>query len=63
MQDAIILANCLYDLKNLHMESIQKDFQDYKEQRYPYVKLQSQSSKTNAIIRYIQARNFVYTPL
>jgi len=50
MLDAVILANCLYDLKNLKVESIQNALADYKEQRYPYVQLQYKTSKINAIV-------------
>lgn len=33
MQDAVVLANCLYDLESLKQESIEKAMQDYMEQR------------------------------
>jgi 2-polyprenyl-6-methoxyphenol hydroxylase-like FAD-dependent oxidoreductase len=54
MQDAVVLANSLYELRDLKQESIQKALQDYKEERYAYVKLQYKSSKMNAIILYGQ---------
>ncbi|KAG0054777.1 hypothetical protein BGZ83_010453 [Gryganskiella cystojenkinii] len=50
MQDAVILANCLYDLDSLKQESIEAALKDYKEQQYPHVKVQVDSSNINAII-------------
>ncbi|GJJ74622.1 hypothetical protein EMPS_06980 [Entomortierella parvispora] len=47
--DAVILTNCLYDLKSLAPESIQEALQDFKSQRYPHVKKQFQASKLMAI--------------
>ncbi|KAG0296749.1 hypothetical protein BGZ96_008609 [Linnemannia gamsii] len=38
MQDAAILANCLYDLESRRRKDITAAFQDYKEQRYKHVK-------------------------
>jgi len=50
MQDAIILANCLYDLKSLSQNHIEAALNDYKEQRYGPVKTQFDQSMLNAII-------------
>ncbi|GJJ77181.1 hypothetical protein EMPS_09540 [Entomortierella parvispora] len=50
MQDAVILANCLYDLKSLKHESIEEALQDYKQQRYPHVKFQEDNSNSNATL-------------
>ncbi len=50
MQDAVILANCLYDLNNLKPESIAAAFLDYKEQRYAQTKKLTSISKMNALI-------------
>lgn len=50
MQDAVILANCLYDLTNLKPESITAAFLDYKEQRYAQTKKLTSISKMNALI-------------
>ncbi|KAG0049879.1 hypothetical protein BGZ83_005310 [Gryganskiella cystojenkinii] len=49
MQDAVVLANCLYDLESLKPWAISKAFQDYKEQRYSHVKDQYENSKNNAV--------------
>ena len=38
MQDAVILANCLYDLKDNSLKSITACFQSYYNQRYPHAK-------------------------
>ncbi|KAF9353375.1 hypothetical protein BGX26_008863 [Mortierella sp. AD094] len=40
MQDAVILANCIYDLPSLNTEDINAAFEDYREQRYPHAKSQ-----------------------
>ncbi|KAF9095609.1 hypothetical protein BGX23_000218 [Mortierella sp. AD031] len=48
MQDAAILANCLYDLEDLSSESINNAFRSYKEQRYKQAKRQVANSQLNA---------------
>ncbi|KAG0072380.1 hypothetical protein BGZ89_006654 [Linnemannia elongata] len=48
MQDAVILANCIYDLEDLRPESLTAAFQDYKEQRYSHAKKQFFNSRLNA---------------
>lgn len=48
MQDAVVLANCLYDLKDLSPESLTTAFEDYKSQRYKEAKKQVANSKLNA---------------
>ncbi|KAK3828014.1 MAG: hypothetical protein J3Q66DRAFT_321621 [Benniella sp.] len=45
MQDAVILANCLYDMPDTSARSIQNAFQDYFEQRYEHAKMQLDISK------------------
>ncbi|KAG0278505.1 hypothetical protein BGZ96_002359, partial [Linnemannia gamsii] len=50
MQDATILANCLYDLEDLSPESIHKTFSDYRGQRYTHAKKQVTNSQLNARI-------------
>lgn len=50
MQDATILANCLYDLEDLSPESILKTFSDYRNQRYTHAKKQVANSQLNAKI-------------
>ncbi|KAG0056741.1 hypothetical protein BGZ83_003710 [Gryganskiella cystojenkinii] len=52
--DAVILANCLYELKSTSHASIEEALQSYKEQRYPHVKEQFHASEMNAIILYGQ---------
>ncbi|KAG0208921.1 hypothetical protein BGX28_000240 [Mortierella sp. GBA30] len=54
MQDAVVLANCLYDLQSLETEDIKAAFQEYKDQRYAPVKEQYDASKMNAKIVYGQ---------
>ncbi|KAG0075123.1 hypothetical protein BGZ90_010182 [Linnemannia elongata] len=48
MQDAVVLANCLYDLEDLSPESLTAAFEDYKSQRYKEAKKQVANSKLNA---------------
>ncbi|KAF9990257.1 hypothetical protein BGZ75_002891 [Mortierella antarctica] len=54
MQDAVILANCLYDLTALTPAGIAAALQDFKDQRYPHVVAQYEASKQLAKIRYGQ---------
>lgn len=58
MQDAVILANCIYDLEDLRPESLTAAFQDYKEQRYSHAKKQIFNSRLNAKLSSGQVRNF-----
>ena len=44
LQDAVILTNCLYDLKDLTQGSIEEALQDFREQRYEQVKIQTDNS-------------------
>ncbi|KAG0284673.1 hypothetical protein BGZ96_010973 [Linnemannia gamsii] len=52
MQDAVTLANCLYDMKGLSPLDINEAFDMYKDERYPKVKNQFSASKTNAKLIY-----------
>ncbi|KAI8350677.1 hypothetical protein B0O80DRAFT_457228 [Mortierella sp. GBAus27b] len=55
MQDAVILANCLYDIaNNPTSENITNAFRDYQEQRMPHVRQQFDISKTMAKVIYGQ---------
>ncbi|KAF9136099.1 hypothetical protein BGW39_006895 [Mortierella sp. 14UC] len=56
MQDAVILANSIYDLEDLRSESITAAFRDYKDQRYPHAKRQVANSRINAKISSGQTR-------
>ncbi|KAG0003372.1 hypothetical protein BGZ65_001770 [Modicella reniformis] len=52
MEDAVVLANCLYDISSgkepVTAERIAEAFRDYREQRYPHAKFQVQNSKEMA---------------
>ncbi|KAG0013016.1 hypothetical protein BGZ81_001275, partial [Podila clonocystis] len=50
MQDAVILANCIYDLTSVDTDSVTAALKDYRDQRYPHVKSQYDASKMNAKI-------------
>jgi 2-polyprenyl-6-methoxyphenol hydroxylase-like FAD-dependent oxidoreductase len=45
MQDAVILANCLYDLKDNSQASIAAAFKSYRSQRWNHAKEQYDNSK------------------
>lgn len=47
-EDAVILANCIYDLRSTSRTDVQAAFQEYHDQRYPHAKFQYQSSKSVA---------------
>ncbi|KAG0010191.1 hypothetical protein BGZ80_001696 [Entomortierella chlamydospora] len=48
MQDAVILANCIYDLKSVAEVDVIEALRDFKEQRFPHVKDQFKASQTSA---------------
>ncbi|GJJ68649.1 hypothetical protein EMPS_00995 [Entomortierella parvispora] len=54
LQDAVIFANCLYDLESLDRDAIHAAGLDYKEQRYHHVAEMYGKSKMNATILYGQ---------
>ena len=54
LQDAVILANCLYDLESLDRDTIHAACLDFKEQRYHHVSEMYGKSKMNATILYGQ---------
>ncbi|KAG0354423.1 hypothetical protein BC939DRAFT_493328 [Gamsiella multidivaricata] len=55
MQDAVILANCIYDIAHdPSSENVTAAFKDFKEQRYPHVLQQFDISKTTAKVIYGQ---------
>ncbi|KAF9582727.1 hypothetical protein BGW38_010840, partial [Lunasporangiospora selenospora] len=54
LQDAVILANCIYDLVSLAPDDIAAAFKDYQDQRYPQAKYQMEKSKTMAKVLYGQ---------
>jgi len=45
LQDAVILANCLYDLKDISLDGLTEAFQSYHEQRYERTKFLYQLSE------------------
>jgi len=52
MQDAVILANCLYEIQPKSHENIQKCFQSFRKQRYDYVKASYEASQNAAKLKY-----------
>lgn len=54
MQDAVILANCLYELKDLRHESIEAALEDYKQQRFEQVQIQVHNSNTSGVLLFGQ---------
>ena len=59
MQDAVVLANCLYDLRSLSPEGIREALQAYRDERFPHVKEQYEASKINAKLIYGQVRSTI----
>ncbi|KAF9907712.1 hypothetical protein EC991_010659 [Linnemannia zychae] len=52
IQDAVILANCLYEIKpNPTQENIIRALQTYREERYPHVKTQHSASQVSAKVQ------------
>ena len=56
MQDAVVLANALYELKSLAPTDIQAALHAYRAERFPHVKEQYNTSKINAKLIYGQVR-------
>ncbi|KAF9994983.1 hypothetical protein BGZ79_000229 [Entomortierella chlamydospora] len=54
MQDAVILANCIYELKSVAENDVAEALRDFKEQRYPHVKDQYKASQLTAKLLYGQ---------
>ncbi|KAG0280765.1 hypothetical protein BGZ95_008791 [Linnemannia exigua] len=55
MQDAVVLANSLYEMKDLSSDSINDALSDFKEERYSRVKEQFMASRTSAKLIYGQS--------
>ena len=61
LQDAAVLANCLYDMKTTSIEDVKAALEDYQEQRFEHVKTQYEASQWNAKLIYGHVRlNPVY---
>lgn len=56
LQDAVILANCIYDMTSINQETITETFNDFREQRYEHVKFQFERSKVNGKLIYGQVK-------
>ncbi|KAF9281050.1 hypothetical protein BGZ74_002459, partial [Mortierella antarctica] len=54
LQDAVILANCFYDLESYDTKSITEAFKDYHGQRCKHVKTQYETSKLNSKLTFGQ---------
>ncbi|KAF9431540.1 hypothetical protein BGZ76_000180 [Entomortierella beljakovae] len=52
MQDAVVLANCIYDLSVLSKDSLEDAFRRYKELRMPHVMEQYEASRRQAKMTY-----------
>jgi len=50
LQDAVILANCLYDLEDISQQSVTAVFKRYHDQRYIHAKNQFENSELAAKI-------------
>ena len=56
MQDAVVLANSLYEMKGLKPENINEAFDSFKEERYTKVKAQFLESKNAGKLFYGQVK-------
>ncbi|KAF9347901.1 hypothetical protein BGX26_000659 [Mortierella sp. AD094] len=54
MQDSVILANCIYELRSVAENDVAEALRDFKEQRYPHVKDQYKASQMSAKLLYGQ---------
>ncbi|KAF9129140.1 hypothetical protein BGW39_004447, partial [Mortierella sp. 14UC] len=52
MQDAVVLSNYIYDIVNPSFENVQATLNEYKQERFPYIKAQYASSQFNAKLQY-----------
>ncbi|KAF9578771.1 hypothetical protein BGW38_005272 [Lunasporangiospora selenospora] len=52
MEDSVILANCIYELTDLSVESIDAACKDFRDQRYPHVVQQYIASRVTGIIEF-----------
>lgn len=52
MQDAVILANCLYDIKPTSFESIKEALKEYRDQRFDCIEQQYTQSHIYAKLQY-----------
>jgi len=52
LQDAVVLANCLYDMRSTSIEDITRALEEYREQRFEHVKTQYEASQWNAKVLY-----------
>ncbi|KAF9134469.1 hypothetical protein BGW39_006929 [Mortierella sp. 14UC] len=55
MQDAVVLANCLYEMKGLASTDITDAFVAFKNERYPKLQVQYAASRTSAKLMYGQS--------
>ena len=56
MQDAVVLANCIYEMKGLTLEDIDEAFVEFKNERYPKLQAQYTASQTTAKLLYGQVK-------
>lgn len=58
MEDAVVLANCLYDIGTTSPEDIKAALQSFKDQRLPHVIEQYKASKATAKFLYGHVSSF-----
>lgn len=56
MQDAVVLANCIYEMRSSSHDDIKAALKDYKKQRYAHAKQQVENSNAAGKILYGQNR-------
>jgi 2-polyprenyl-6-methoxyphenol hydroxylase-like FAD-dependent oxidoreductase len=60
MQDAVILANCLYDIKPTSFENIKIALNEYRDQRFELVKAQYATSHFVAKLQYGHVSFYIF---
>ncbi|KAF9995285.1 hypothetical protein BGZ79_011017 [Entomortierella chlamydospora] len=54
MEDAVIIANCIYELSSTSLKDVEAALQDYRAQRYPQAKIQVENSAAMGKVLYGQ---------
>lgn len=57
MQDAVVLANCIYEMASANITNVEAALREFRLQRYEHVKIQYERSKINAKIIYGQVQD------
>lgn len=59
IQDAVALANSLYDIKSQSYQGVKEALQEFRDERYSKVKDQYEASKLNAKLLYGKVKTII----